>query len=499
MKQKKKYKKLNKDAKKYIITALIFIFIIIILSLILNYLENKSSKNTNISDYSNIQEILEKFGCTYIKQTKSKDKNYELDIYLKFKYNTFEENESQERYYNILIGNIGRFLNENFRLIDESRNLNIEVVKVEDSYGYIINGDSDYFINQSSKVLLKNYTQEEITTLQINSPIISNLVNSNWNYNNIDFGTKDSKFEEYEIYFDEGVEVRKISQKIYNIIFNTKYSKNVINNIVPGTSFEEIISKLGTPTYGTSESKIIGYKGNDFYVFFSEDEISIYRNEEIDTKEFEELVEKYTNQQIELKEFINELTYLWDDYSEYTYSEDYIKLVYPTKGVQIFKSDNNSKNIQIYNNYSNIEGIQKLINESKIKGRLDENLVYTVEIDRKAKKNDLLYLCDLQAENRPITRKSNLYSYYISQNKINFISKDVNRPNTTLLDNINSSFWYTDTLFIYSIKGKGIYLYDLNTYTKSTLLNGNENYTFEKYENNILTYDENKTIEISNI
>lgn len=502
MKQKKKYKKtkLKKETKRFILILIVLIAIIIILNGVKKSLEEKSylEKNTYNSEYSSIKEILENYGCTYIKEVKSKDKNFSSDIYLKFKYNTFEENESKERFYKNVIGNIVKFLNNNFRLIDEAKNLTIEVFKNGNMYGYVINGDDDYFANIKSENSLKNYTEDKISAVQINSSILSELIKDNWNASNIQFGTKDSIFENYEIYFDEGIEVRKISKKVYNIIFNNKYNSNVVNDIKPGTSINEIVSKIGNPTFGSKEEKIIGYKTKDLYIFFLENEISIYRNEQVDTKEFEGLVEKYANKEIEIKKFMNELTYIWEDYSEYNYSENFIDLVYPLKGVKINMNNDSSKNIQIYNNYPNIDGIEKLIKENKITGRLDENLVYIEEISRMAKKDELLYTCDLYKEGNSISIESNLYGYYIDNNKINFVSKDGTNPNITISDDINTGFWYKDTIFIYSIKNKGIFLYDLNNKSKTTLLKGEEEYTFEKYENNILTYDKGKTIQISN-
>lgn len=502
MNKRKKYKriKLNKDTKKLILVSLILIVIIILLSCVEKILENKndSINSQNIIEYSSIEEILEKYGCTYIKETKSKKDNFYLDIYMKFKYDTFEKNESQERHYDNVIRVLAAFLNNNFRLIDESRSLEIEAYKGENSYKYIINGDDDYFANQRSKNTLKNYNEENISTLQINSNILLELIKNDWNDSNINFGSKDSIFENYDIYFDEGIEVREISKKVYNIIFNNKCDLDIVNNIKPGTAISEIISKLGNPTFGTKEERLIGYKAKEFYIFFSENEISIYRNEKVDMTKFENLVKKYANNEIELKKFMNELTYLWNDYSKYDYNERFIDISYPLKGVSIQMDYDNSKNIQIYNNYANLEGVKELIEKNKITGKLDQNLVYLEEIDRIAKKEQLLYICSMQLEYSKIKKESNLYAYYIENSEIVFVSKDGNNPNISISDNINTGFWYEDTKFIYSVKGKGIFLYDVINQTKTMLLKGTEEYTFESYENNVLTYDKDKMIQISN-
>lgn len=495
MKRKKSLKNMDKTTKKIIILAVAFIIVIILLNSILNYLENKS-KNENDNKFTSIQEILQNYGCTYIKETKSKDKDYNLDIYLKFKYNTFEGDESKERFYKNIIGNIAILINENFRLIDESKDLEIAVTIKQGVYFYSVNGDENYFENLVSKNTLKNYSEESITEVEVNSEILFNLINNNWDYNSANFGTKETDFIGYENYFDEGIKVRKISKKVYNLIFDSKYQGKVVNNIAPGMSFDEIVDVLGTPTYGTKEDIIIGYKTKNFYIFFSENEISIYRNEQANTNNFEEVLLKYTSNQIDIKEFMNELTYIWDDYSEYSYDSNFIKIRYPLKGVQIQMDIENSKNIEIYNNYPNIDGIKKLINEEKVTARLDENLVYLEECDRVAKNDELLYTCGLQAEINTINNESNLFGYFVENNQINFVSKDKTRPNISISESINTGFWYTDTMFIYSVKGQGVYVFDLDTYIKSLLVKGEEDYTFEKFENSILTYDGNKTIQI---
>ena len=273
MKQKKKYKnskKINKNTKKLIVSVIIFILIIIIMEMILNYLEKRENQlnSTNNSTYSSIQEILEKYECTFIKEVESKDSNYYKDIYLKFKYNTFEENKSKQRYYENIMIAIDEFMNNSYRLIDEERNILIEIKKYtsidgDNQFIYSINGKDDYFKKEQSKLSLINYEQDKNTNIEINSTILQQLIENDWKKDGINFGTRESTFNKYDIYFDEGIEVRTISQKVYNIIFTSKYTNPVINGIIPGTDFEQIVSKLGEPTYGEKDSFYIGYKNND--------------------------------------------------------------------------------------------------------------------------------------------------------------------------------------------------------------------------------------------
>ena len=502
-----KKKELNKKSKKIIMLIIAILIGILIINSIINILERLSNNKEenqgilNSNDFNNIEDVLNYYGCKLIKEVKSKDTNFSKDIYVEFKYNTFEGEESKKKFYENVISNIIKVEKNNYRLIDESKKLLIEVKKYTNSNGttnyyYIINGEENYFVNQESRLSLKNYKKVSTINLQINSNILNNLIQNKWQP--INFGTKESNFEKYDIYFDEGIKVRKISEKVYNVIFTIKNEEEIVNGIKVGTTFEEIIKKLGKPIFGTQEENVIGYKNEDIYIFFSEEEISIYRNEEYNTQQFEKLLNKYINKEIDVKEFMNELTYLWKDYSSYTYDSNYINISYPLKGIKIEMQSDTSKGIEIYNNYQNISEIEEYINTNKITGKFEYDLVYLEEVARKNSDSEHLYLTSTQQEYNLIPSESNLYGYYIKGNQVNFISKDKTRPNETLNESINTSFWYTDTKYIYSIKNKGIYLYDLNNKTKTIIAEGNEEYTFEKYENDILTYDEGKTIQISN-
>ena len=497
---KKNYLKNKK--KILIISVIVILILILIIAAWIANLEKANKNVTNQTEYESIEQILNKYGCKYVKETKSKDSNYSKDIYVEFKYNTFENNNSNKRFYENIISTIALFLNDSYRLIDDQKELLVEVQKQINStgaiyYTYMINGDKNYFSNKESSISLENYKEDNLTKIVVNSNIINSLISNKWK-SNINFGTKESNFDKYEIYFDEGIEVRKISEKIFNIVFTKNHTEEIVSGIKVGTSFDEIIRKLGQPTFGNKDGNLIGYRNEEIYVFFSEGEISIYRYEKVKTEKFEELLGKYLEKQIELKEFMNELTYLWPDYSLYAYDSNYINIRYPLQGLEILMTSDDSKGIQIYGNYSNVFGMEKYIKDNKITGKTEENLVYIDETGRIDTKAQLLYICEMASGMNTIQNISELYGYYNENNRINFVSKDGTRPNISIGDTMNSGFWYTDTKFIYSVKNEGIFLYDLETNEKVILEQGNEEYTFENYENNILTYDEGKIIKISN-
>ena len=493
---------LSKEAKKIIGAILIFLIIIIILNSILSFLENKENENKrqeeSISKFSSIKEILEKYGSTYLKEEKSKDSKYSVIIYAKLKYNTFEEENSKQVFYENLISELGTFLNNGFILIDETKSLTIDVLKNNGIYYYRINGEENYFQNQKSKLTLKNYEESNLTNFQINTNIIMDLINNSWKKNTVNYGTKDSDFNKYEIYFEEGIEVRNIQNQVYNVVFTKKFAGEVIDGIRPGEDLNNVVKKLGSPTFGSIEEGLVGFKSEDIYIFFSQDEISIYRNEKPSIQMFENYLEKYINKDISLKEFTNKLTDIWPDYEEYTYDESMIYLNYPGKGVVINMNSDNSLGVQIYNNYPISDKITQFINENKITGKLNDNLIFKYENDRLFRKYELEYLCYTQQNIENIESTSKIYDYYIEGNNVNFISKDESIPNKTVNIEADEAFWFTDTILIFNKHKKGIYYYNVDMNIVSTIIEGTENFSFSGFEDGVLTYDETKQINISN-
>ena len=74
--------------------------------------------------------------------------------------------------------------------------------------------------------------------------------------------------------------------------------------------------------------------------------------------------------------------------------------------------------------------------------------------------------------------------------EMKFISKFDNTPNRELSDTINSYLWLDNNNFLYSKKGKGMYVYNLETGTVRRILTGTEDYELKGFENGILKYDD---------
>lgn len=494
-----------KNKKKlFIIIAVITVILVIgLIFFLVN--RNQTKQYTSVEDFSTVKEVLEYLGCKYIRTEKSKEEDFEENIYVGFNYDLYEGNRSNERFFNNLIELVTKVNHyKSMKLIDEQKEITIEIYC--DTNGkalkmYTINGMEDYFSKQDSQNNIGNYQTEKTTVMQINSKEIQSAIQHKWTTSDVNFGTKESDFEDYEVYFDEGVEVRTVSSKIFNIIFNKKYQNNVVSGIKVGTSLEDIQEILGDALWKENNGKLIGYKAKEMYVFFTEDEISVYRTDKQNNTEFNKLVEKYVEDS-NFQEFTNQLTTLWPDYDNYVSTENNYELCYTLKGIKIQVSNANKDGIHIYANYqdSNNEKLKTMVETGKVYFDINENLVYLEEISRIAKRGERNYLYDSFYEYQEQEKNlgtSQLFSYYVERyddntiEKIRFLSKDGKYANNELKANINTYIWLNDRKFIYSIANKGIYIYDPIDRTSQELIRGSGSFTIKSLEaGNILEYDD---------
>ena len=284
-------KKQNNNLLIMIIVAIVIMIVLAIVLIVvkINLSNKQKSLNidaiksyTSISDFKSIEEVCIYLDCKYIKQEDSNQESFKKDIYMNIKLEPYSENNSNEAFYNKLIGYSAEVLGyTNFRIIDKEKNLELQVFCDKTNKQvtkYTINGETNYFKKRNSINELKNSSDEKQIDVTINSKILNSLINNDWFITESEIGSKDSVFDSYDIFFDEGVEVKKVNGKIYNIVFTEKYNDSVINNLKTTSLKNDVIKALGEPIYTDNYTKISGYKSKDIYVLYSENEkqISIY-------------------------------------------------------------------------------------------------------------------------------------------------------------------------------------------------------------------------------
>lgn len=511
---------MKKTNKRQIIIAICVLLVVLVALLITVLVITKKQKSkqeiqekihsyTAVEDFKTIEEVAEYLECDYIKQSKAKDKNYDIDIYMKIKYEPYIDGNSNERFYNRLILYSSTVLNyQNFRIIDKEKNITIAIICDKENKtikNKLINGEVNYFAKHDSYIEMKSMKDTKETKFNIQSEILNKIIQNNWKDLQKEFGTKESIFNNYDIYFDEGIEVREVDNKIFNIVFTKNYKDNIINNIKTSTSKEDIIKILGEPTFSNEQFGLIGYKGQDIYLFYnSKKEISIYRVEKnYDSTEFAKIVDNYLEKK-DAETLIKEIKQEYKDFDKYENNSQGVILQYTLKGIQISFKKGKNKGIQIYKNYTGTIykdiNLDKIIQSDELPYNVfvnNKDLVNEFEVERLNNNNNIISSAKLQRSNEDAnTLQSNKF-YTVKSKiddgayKISFISINGEYENSELRESVDYYLWVDDYNFIYSIKNKGIYLYNLKQRKYAEIVKGkNEEFKIIEYKNNVLKYDD---------
>ena len=499
--------------KKRIIIIAVIVTIIILVCIVINIYNQKKKekfiqsetervlKYTSIEEFKSIEEVFLYLNSEFISIEDSEEENVDYIIKGKLKYNA---EYSAKTYYENLIQYSAYVLQyKNFYIVDESKNINIFVLcnsEKETVVTYYINDNERYLEKLQNEQNIVKAEQPEITSVKVSSEELNQIISNNWKTNDINLGAQDSTYRSYDIYFDEGYEIRKINGKVFNIVFTNKYNKDVLDNIRVKTSKEETMKSLGKPTYESSETW--GYKTEKFYIFFSDEQISIYPVIEYSTDKIIEALEDYSKTN-DFQKYINTIRTIWQDYDYFESNGNKVILQYTLKGIK-FKYDSTAQNgVILYNNYAGLVNknntLQNVINNNTL--NLPDKMYYeNTDLVFESEKTRIATLDDYTQYNNLTTEKilntSNKYKVnQDSKGKVMFISINKQAPNTELREIADSAVWYDDHTFIYSVSGKGIYMYDVQAQKYTTIVEGNDKYQIKVLtKENELIYDETSIV-----
>ena len=243
-----------------VVAILLLVTICILRALILENRQREKFENKvydTLTDFETVQEVANYLDCKYIKDIKSTNENYDYDIFLNFKVNLYTEGASNQDYYYtaaILFAQVTDY--QNIRIIDESKDLLVAIrgdrtnKKITKLYK---NGSENYYGEQDTIQALEDFKETKIARIEIQSTVLKDLITTNWQKGSINFGTQDSTFDGYQIYFDEGIELNVKETKVHNIVFTEKYKESIISDLTVNTPNEQIAEKLGKPVFGNAE------------------------------------------------------------------------------------------------------------------------------------------------------------------------------------------------------------------------------------------------------
>jgi len=506
----------KKKNNKRIVVIFVIVLLIFLITILLVKANNRKKEiefmkqeqqrvkqYTALTDFKTIQEVCLYLDCVFEKQEVLENGDVNYNIYITIPIGPYSNENSNRTYYEKLIQYTAYVLEyKGFNIIDTKNNITIKVYCNEDDKvveKYYINSIENYFDVEDSKIEANKFETIQNIQVNVNSEIVTQLIQNNWKIDNINFGTTETTYRSYDIYFDEGIELRKIDGKVFNIIFNEKYTMPIINNLYTTSTIEEIEQVLGEPQF--QSAKLIGYKTEKFYIFFYNNQVSIYRIDKYETEKVAEIIGKYKSTK-EIEKFINTIKDEWKDYDKYEYNTNYVLLQYSLKGITFRYDTTTKKGITLYNNYSGKACGNNTL-EDYITGKenvpsniyIDNNdLVFLAEIDRVNRLDDAtatynyetIATLNISSKFRIITEKLETSNSY----KIRVISINNEYPHVELKQAISNGIWFDDYNFIYSVKGMGIYCYNAKTRQYTTIVSGNEDFIIKKVEDNLLYYDE---------
>ena len=375
--------------KKSIIVISIIIIFLLAITISIKSIKQEKTKNT-------LKKIAEYYECEFVKEKNANEKGYSKKIFWIYDVPPVDADDGiqyKEQYETVLKA-IAAQIKDNFILIDNKHSIEIRVKynPENNKISYLINNDNNFFQNEANKQIAKLQKEKPTTTINIISTELQHTIENEWSRKKTekDYGNKIKYENGYDVY-SSGIKVKTINSKIYNLIFLKEHQGNVFENITTGMDNASIRNILGQPTYENTEANLlIGYKTKDFYVFFSNGQISIYPVENFDenkNNQFAEIVSEYINNTNIYKETLQKVTQLYPDYSEYIQNEDSIDLKYPLKGFEIKMGKGERTGIYIYENYKGkiSPNITKEDLESKTLNNIylvDSNFIFEEELNR---------------------------------------------------------------------------------------------------------------------
>lgn len=506
----------NKSNKlKLLGTILLLIFIIVIIILSIKRVKNGLNQidtptaNTDIGysvgSYTSLKDLLNTYNCKLLSEDEN---NGVIEIKVSFSENLYDGETSNERYFNNICKVVAEYEKyENFDLIDNSKNIKIEVKCEDESIAEIkINGDINYYLNHDSEINSKK-RNTKITEFSVQSPELQALIDSNWEENKLNFGEKTSTCDGYNIYFEDGIKYKVVSKSIYNIIFTEKYENQVAGTLKTSSTPEEVINALKEPTFKYNNS-IYGYLGKDNYIFFDfmNKQISVYPVVKIsssDEEKLKSLIEEM-NKSNDVKKFSTDLLSMWTDYDVYDFDSNYVDLRYTLKGIKLDISSNSLKNgIFIYSNYSGDMDVSELENVY-FSG---DDLIFNEYKENALKSLQLRKIEGDFSEERMFELGKNFSVYFRGKLTPNesgykgptFYSRDKQYPDTELDRNlvISSYNWYDEFNFVYSIDDDGIYVFNPVTNENNKLIDVEGEININEAGDGKIVYNEDKEIDIN--
>lgn len=375
--------------------------ILIVLAVILTIAFVRQLFKENIGiNIKELSSVLDKTGTKLLKVERSKEKEYRVDIYLKFGQQPSEDESSNKEYFEYLMTLINPILKKkSFRLIDKDKNMIIRgKFNANGIIKYIVNNDVNYFANIASLENIGNLPKEsDLINPVIKSPELIDLLNNDWNRNTSKtIGKITRSVKNVDYYDNNGYSIKMIDGKVAAIIFNKSYNKEVFEGIYPGIPENDF--KYNN-IYTGNEGELQGFEATMYTVYYYNNEIFVTRKKAYDANKNEEF-ERIVNDLLKNKDynqFYKKVIEIYPDFYIKRIKPNSIYISFPLEGFEIKynyqSTDWSEKETGIYV-YSNYRGkvywnktLQDIIKENRIQtnqiklvpANSNEILIYNIQ------------------------------------------------------------------------------------------------------------------------
>lgn len=348
--------------------------------------DNQNSIDIEGQEENPIRDIIQKYGSKFVKQEGP-------SIFVEFAKDLYDKNGNSNRNYfqKIIDDLVPYFEIESFYLIDNTKDIYIHVKydSKTDEHIIIINEIENFYDKTEGKdyVLVDESEIVPRSGFMILDTYLLTLAVRDFYFNAISdkIGEGTDLGNGYTSYLDGTMELRTIpTGGVRNIVYNHNYEGMITTEISAGMSLEKIKEIEPDNTFGGLSEDYLGYREDNFYVFFYDNELSFYPYSYKNNKTFESILKDYIDNK-NLESFVNNLRsrYMAYDHLEYDPETNSADILYSTRGIHIKIQNNETNGITLYSNYYFTDYTKKLVKQGIIDFEPGVDLVEKVELERR--------------------------------------------------------------------------------------------------------------------
>lgn len=377
------------------IISIILICLVIVLGILISIKsqeviedETVNQIETVVKKQETLSEILAKYDVEYIKRDANK-------IYVTFNFQLYnEDGSSNEIKLNNLLNELTNYFNSTYYIIDEKNGIDIKVFYSQNVGAEVfINNKKDFFKETDGKTYydVNNIKNTLLTNVYVVEDALSYITMKSLRYSDLvdRIGEPTGTDEEGYLLFDDGdIRVSKYenANMVRNMIYSGKYLNSFVSKITEGYSLKKVVEVYGEPAFGSIDEGYVGYRTTEFYLFFYEDEISVYGYGYTSNIQFEKVLQEYTIN-YDIEKLSSTLRSMWRGYHEYEMDVENktLYLTYPSRGVEIKIDSMDVSGITFYSNYYYSDGLINKIKNGDYTLKANEDFIHIVELERVGK------------------------------------------------------------------------------------------------------------------